>query len=64
MAVESMLYKHKCIAHAGRERERERETDKNEALVRLSGALHATEELRHEINRGHIFQVQGGAAGH
>lgn len=33
-------------------------TNENEALVGLGGALHAAEELGHEINGGNIFQVR------
>ena len=33
-------------------------TNENEALVGFGGALHAAEELGHEINGGNIFQVR------
>lgn len=41
-----------------------RDTNENKALVWLGGALHATEELSHEIHWRHIFQVRRWTARH
>ncbi|RRT82528.1 hypothetical protein B296_00011935 [Ensete ventricosum] len=39
-------------------------TYENEALVGLGGALHAAEELRHEIQRRHVLEIHLAAASH
>lgn len=47
-----------------RERERERKkkeagvTDEDDALVGLGAALHAAEQLRHQLHRRHVLQVR------
>ena len=37
-------------------------TYENEALVGLGGALHAVEDLRHEIQRPHVLEIHLAAA--